>query len=194
MMPSRLRRAAFALAVLLAAADPAAAQRPSELPFDARIKVNIIPLDGERNRGIAYLQRLDADSLRFRFEGASDVTAVPWARVQELEVSEGIRTYPFAHHAKNVAGFTALGAFVGLAIWLSCRDPEEPNDLACIVAPGRLGTTTQSWALIAFGAGAVNALVHRKGEQWREVPKPGAVRLSVRPAGGGLGVGLSIAF
>ena len=187
-------RASCALVLSLAVAVPAAAQQLPALPYEARIMVRIVPQGDAQHRGVAYLRHLDADSLHFRFEETSEVWAVAWSNVRDLKVSEGIRYRPFAAHAKIFAGLTAFGALFGYAGWHSCRDPEESDNVGCILAMGRLSSTIEGGALVGASIALVHSVTNLKGEQWRDVPKPGAVRVSVRRAGGGLGVGLSIAF
>lgn len=193
-MSSRRGCTCIALSVFLGVAVSVGAQQLPDLPFDARIKVRIVPLGGTQHRGVAYLQHLDADSLHFRFEGASEASAVAWSNVRDLQVSEGVRFRPFSHHAKNVAGVAMFGALFGWASWHGCRDPEESESVECIFVAGRLSSATEGGALIGAGVAVGFALFNLKGEAWRDVPKPEAVRLSARRSGGGVGLGLSIAF
>lgn len=189
-------RASCALAVAISVAATATAQQLPDLPSEARIKVRIIPLErGRAREAVAYVKRLDADSLHFRFGGTAEVTVVPWARVRTLKVSDGQRTTPLGVHVLHLGGATALGALFGYGAWHSCRDARE-NEITfdCIISPRRLGASTNGGAAIAAGIALVYSFTHLKEERWRDVAPPGAVRVSVRRAGGGVGVGVALAF
>lgn len=119
---------------------------------------------------------------------------MPWARVSTLEVSEGVRTTPLSTHALNIGALSALGAVMGWWAWHDCRDPEKDTRIGCILTVGRLGTATEGGAALGAGLAAVISLTNLTHERWRDVSTPGTVRLSIRPAGGGIGVGLKVAF
>jgi hypothetical protein len=195
-MMSLRARASCALALCVSLAVPATAQLP-DLPAEGRIRVVIRPLgQGPVLGGVAHVMRRDADSLHFRMEGAGATQVVPWEHVHSLKVSEGTRTTPLDVHLLRVTGASAFGAALGWMTWHSCR--EQPEDklfkLDCIVTPRRLGEATEGGAVLAGAIGLLFSLHHLKEERWREVRTPGAVRLSVRRAGGGVGVGVAIAF
>jgi hypothetical protein len=196
-MMSLRARASCALALCLSVAVPAAAQQVPDLPAQARIKVWMTPLgQGPPRGGVGYLERVDADSLHFRLDRSGAAQAVPWEQVRSLKVSDGQRFTPLDIHLLRITGASAFGAALGWMTWHSCSEqPEEKIfKLDCIVTPRRLGGATEGGAVLAGAIGLIFSLSQLKEERWREVRTPGAVRLSVRRAGGGVGVGVAIAF
>ena len=197
-MMSLRARASCALALCLSLAVPATAQQVPDLPVEARIKVWMTPLgkEGSARSGVAYFTRLDADSLHFRLDRSGAAQVVPWERVRSLKVSDGMRFTPLDVHLLRLTGASAYGAVLGWWTWHSCRDQPEDSGITldCILTPRRLGGATEGGAVLFGVIGFFSSLQHIKEERWRAVRTPGAVRLSVRRAGGGVGVGVAIAF
>jgi hypothetical protein len=194
-MTSFRSRAACVLALSLSVAVTATAQQLPDLAAADRIKVRITPLaKGRAREEVAYVTRLDADSLHYRADGTNAATVVPWERVSVLKVSEGVRTTSLGVHVLRVGAASAFGAAMGWSSWHSCRDPENDFTLDCVLTTRRLGDATEGGAAVTAGIAAVYSLLHLKVERWRELRTPSAVRMSMRRAGGGLGVGVAIAF
>lgn len=186
--------------VLAVAAAPALAQSRPDVPERARIRIAVISADTtggkvKELRGTAVLHRIDADSIAFRLDRTDEILIAPWARVQQLEVSDGTRPYTFVEHLQFTALFTGLGAGIGYSSWHTCNDPESEDIWSCIVSPRRLGTSVRAGTWVGLTLGVVSMFVNREAELWRNVLRPTGPKLIFKQAArGGFQVGVSLPF
>lgn len=198
-MRPRILPALLLLAAALVAEQASAQSRP-ELPERARIRIAVLRTDSlgatmSELRGIAVVHRADADSIAFRLDRSDEILIAPWARVQELEVSDGTRPYTIGEHLGSTAIFTIVGAGLGYSSWHSCNDPESDEIWSCILSPRYLSTSVRTGAWVGLAVGLIDVLVNREEETWRNVLHPSGPRLLIgHSARSGFRLGASLKF
>jgi hypothetical protein len=175
------------LSVLLAVAFliPQAVSGQNLAP-GSRVRVTH-PGEGTRTGTVV---ELSADTLEVHFDGRSIPAHLPIDQVSRLDVSRGKHTRVLARSGIGFMVGAAVGAGVGAV-----------SEAACEPGNGQICLGAGAGALIGgifFGAvGGIVGLVAGvvPSEQWERVPlQPRRFTLVAPPAGGGRGLGLSVAF
>lgn len=195
-------RTAHYFLILIApfAATPVSAQSRPDIPERARIRIQVLRADSlgrgsEPLRGTGVAHRVAGDSIAFRLDGTDEVHIAPWARVQTLQLSEGMLPVTFMERIGVAVGLPALGAVLGYAAWHDCNVPDREFAFGCLPFQGQLGTAVQGGAWLGLAVGLPFAVAMRKVERWRNVDRPFPVSPFVgHSARSGFMLGASLRF
>jgi hypothetical protein len=133
-----------------------------------------------------HLDGISADSVRIRTPGANDgivVAAIPRDSIMHFEVNHRGAPHTAAGALLGLAGGALVGAMIASAnclTWCTQQEQDQSNkDVELgLLAGGVIGALS--------GTGI-------RSSHWSEVAAA-RVRVTARPAGGGLGVGLTLRF
>lgn len=181
-----------AVVAVMVDVSAAAAEEPAAFAGQ-RVRLTVPSVSGKRL--IGTLVGLDETTLTLRRYGVDDTLQVPREAIARLEVSR--------HRSRKAKG-AALGALIGLgaalAVGVAAGDDcglIQGDDFSTRLQRSFCfdkGETAVISAILFVPAGTLLGLVAAPGEKW-EPSTPGRLRVGVAPMrGGGVRVGLSVAF
>ncbi len=171
-----MRRYPILLALIAITPAYLAAQQDSDLSAGTRVRLN--------GRFVGTIFDFSSDTLVVwgGADGSSDTWLVSADEIERLEVSRGMKSNWKTGSWVGTLGGGAIGLLAGAA---ACEDSLFSKE-GCVAMSATAGM------LVGIPIGTVvGALI--KTERWEKVPMD-IVRVSVVPRGGGVTVGISIAY
>ena len=179
------------VAVLMLGSSAVNAQDSLRLGTRIRVSIGVGP---DRREVIGALTRSDAAVWILRLNEQGDSAVVPSADLTEVRVSLGIHR----HIVEGLAIGALFGGVLGAATY---REPSprscDPPTLCANWGTSLSGLDSQGFAIVSgvIGGGLLGAAIGArvKTERWKLVTSERA-QLTMRPSGGGVGVGISLRF